>query len=362
MRENRSRLPRRKTRAVMKGNVRVGGGADISVQSMLKIPTKNVEECIRQIEELADFGCDIIRIAVQKEADAKAAGEIANAAEMPVVADIHLRAKLAMAALEAGVDAIRVNPGNIRKERDLEDITACAKNYGAAIRIGVNSGSVRRRGKSPAASADRERPIPELLVELLTEHVRLFEKHGFENLVLSAKCSDPVETIHVYRKIADTFDYPLHVGVTAAGPPPEGIIRNCLGIGTLLAEGIGDTIRVSLTGPSSEEVMAGREILRSLGLGGGGVVVIACPTCGRTSADIRPITILLRDAVRKIDKCLVVGVMGCEVNGPGEAVECDVALVIGAGKGILYVGGEKRETGIAPKDFLNVLLEEIEKV
>jgi (E)-4-hydroxy-3-methylbut-2-enyl-diphosphate synthase len=346
----------------MKGNVQVGGGAPVSIQSMLKITTQDVDRCIDEIAALAKIGCDIIRVSVKKEEDASAAGRIADSVEMPVVADIHLRPKLAIAALDAGVDAIRINPGNIRNKKDLSAIISRARERGAAIRIGVNSGSVRKRGKSKAAADDREREIRVLMVELLSEHVRHFEQNSFENLVLSAKCSSAAETIRVYRDISATFDYPLHVGVTAAGPAPEGIVRNSVTIGTLLAEGIGDTIRVSLTGPAEMEVLVGREILRSLeikSVRGHGINIVACPTCGRTQGDLISIVSELRKNIQGVTKNLVVGVMGCEVNGPGEAAECDIALVLGAGNGTLYINGRKSETGIEPERFLPVLISAI---
>jgi (E)-4-hydroxy-3-methylbut-2-enyl-diphosphate synthase len=327
--------PRRKTRQVSVGGVAIGGGAPVSVQSMTNTRTDDVEATVAQIGRLGKVGCEIVRVAVPDKAAVAALPDIVARASIPVVADIHFDYRLGIGAIEAGVRGIRINPGNIGSRERVEAIVAAAAEHGVPIRIGVNSGSLERdileRDGHPSADG---------MVESCLRHVELVDSLGFSDLILSLKASDVLMTIEANESIAPKCDYPLHLGITEAGTVLSGAIRSSVGLGVLLARGIGDTIRVSLAGPPEEEVGVGRKILASLGLRHGGVTVIACPTCGRCQIDVQAIAEAIERETAGIRRDLVVAVMGCAVNGPGEAREADVGIAGGGHEAVLFVRGE----------------------
>ena len=327
--------PRRKTRQVMIGDVAVGGDAPISVQSMTNTKTEDVEATVAQIKSLEEVGCEIVRVAVPGRAAVEALRDIIAQAEIPVVGDIHFDYKLGLGAVEAGVHALRINPGNIGARERVETLVAACKEKGIPIRVGVNSGSLEKdileRDGHPTAHG---------MVESATRHVELLDGLGFRDVILSLKASDVGMTVEANRLMAEKCDLPFHLGITEAGTVLTGSVRSSVGLGVLLAEGIGDTIRVSLSGPTEEEVRVGREILKSLGLRHGGVTVIACPTCGRCEIDVQAIAEEVERETAHIRKSLVVAVMGCAVNGPGEAREADVGIAGGGEEVLLFAGGE----------------------
>lgn len=345
---------RRQTRTVRVGSVPIGGGAPVSLQSMTTTPTRNVADTLAQIHRLANAGCDIIRVAVPAPPDADALPEIVAASPLPVIADIHFTTGLALKALEAGVAKIRLNPGNIDDPDGLRQVLALAAAKGIPIRFGVNSGSVR------TVRADRrDEDLAHLMVDVLAEWIEAAATEGFRDLVLSAKASDAPTTIAAYRMLADAFDLPLHLGITAAGPIAEGRLRAAIVLGTLLAEGIGDTIRVSLTGDPVQEVAAGEEILSELGLRPRrGIRIISCPTCGRCQVDLVSLTEEVKRRTADIEAPLTVAVMGCIVNGPGEAREADVGVAAAKGRGVLFRHGRPL-CELAEADLLDALLDEI---
>ncbi len=345
--------PRRKTRQVMIGDVAVGGDAPISVQSMTNTKTEDVEATVAQIKSLEKVGCDIVRVAVPGKAAVAALPDIVSQAGIPVVADIHFDYRLGLGAMEAGVQALRINPGNIGARERVETLVAACKEKGIPIRVGVNSGSLEKdileRDGHPTAQG---------MVESALRHVELLESVGFEDVLLSLKASDVGMTVEANRLMAEKCDLPFHLGITEAGTVLTGSVRSSVGLGVLLAEGIGDTIRVSLAGPVEEEVRVGREILKSLGLRHGGVTVIACPTCGRCQIDVQAIAEEVERETAHIRKRLVVAVMGCAVNGPGEAREADIGIAGGGDEVLLFAAGETVSTIAAP-DALKTLLVEI---
>ncbi|MCK4410348.1 MAG: flavodoxin-dependent (E)-4-hydroxy-3-methylbut-2-enyl-diphosphate synthase [Candidatus Eisenbacteria sp.] len=327
--------PRRKTRQVMIGDVAVGGDAPISVQSMTNTKTEDLEATIAQIKNLEKVGCEIVRVAVPGKAAVAALPDIIAQAEMPVVADIHFDYKLGLGAVEAGVHALRINPGNIGARERVETLFAACKEKGIPIRVGVNSGSLEKD------ILEREgHPTAEGMVESAMRHVELLDRLGFEDVILSLKASDVAMTVEANRLMAEMCDLPFHLGITEAGTVLTGSVRSSVGLGVLLAEGIGDTIRVSLAGPVEEEVRVGREILKSLGLRHGGVTVIACPTCGRCQIDVQAIAEEVERKTAHIRKNLVVAVMGCAVNGPGEAREADVGIAGGGEEVVMFSSGD----------------------
>jgi (E)-4-hydroxy-3-methylbut-2-enyl-diphosphate synthase len=353
-------IERRTTRQVHVGGVAIGGGAPIAVQSMTTTPTSDAKATLAQIERLAIAGCEIVRVAVPDDAAAAALGEIVRHSPVPVVADIHFKAALALRAIEAGVHKVRLNPGNIRTPDDVRAVVRAAGSAGIPIRVGANSGSILRGTERQAGT--KRASLPELMVERVMDYVGLIEAEGFRDLVISLKASGVVETIAAYRLIAGRCDCPLHVGVTAAGTPRTGTIRSAVGIGALLAEGIGDTIRVSLTGDSVEEVRAARAILEALELRRFGPVVVACPTCARTKVDLVSIAQQVEDRLAGLDLPITVAVMGCEVNGPGEAADADVGIAAaGDGKGMLFRRG-KPVRRVREAAFVDELLAEIEQI
>ena len=345
--------PRRETRQVMIGDVAVGGDAPISVQSMTNTKTQDIEATVAQIKGLEKVGCEIVRVAVPGKAAVAALPDIVAQAEIPVVADIHFDYKLGLGAVEAGVHALRINPGNIGAQERVEMLVAACKEQGIPIRIGVNSGSLEKdileRDGHPTAQG---------MVESAMRHVELLGSVGFEDVVLSLKASDVGMTVEANRLMAEKCDLPFHLGITEAGTVLTGSVRSSVGLAVLLAEGIGDTIRVSLAGPVEEEVRVGREILKSLGLRHGGVTVIACPTCGRCQIDVQAIAEEVERKIAHIRKNLVVAVMGCTVNGPGEAREADVGIAGGGEETLLFAHGEVLRTIHGPA-IADALLEEI---
>ncbi|MET9295920.1 flavodoxin-dependent (E)-4-hydroxy-3-methylbut-2-enyl-diphosphate synthase [Streptomyces sp. NPDC003077] len=327
---------RRSSRPLRVGSVPVGGGAPVSVQSMTTTVTADVNATLRQIAELTTAGCQIVRVAVPSQDDADALPAIAAKSRVPVVADVHFQPRYVFAAIDAGCAAVRVNPGNIKRFDDqVGAIARAAESAGTPIRIGVNAGSLDRRLLAKHGSA-----TPEALVESALWECSLFEEHGFRKLKISVKHHDPRTVIAAYRMLARACDYPLHLGVTEAGPPLQGTVKSAVAFGVLLAEGIGDTIRVSLSAPPVEEVKAGRQILQALGLRPRHLEVVSCPSCGRAQVDVHRLTEQVTAAFEGFPHPLRVAVMGCVVNGPGEAREADLGVAAGNGKGQIFVRGE----------------------
>lgn len=319
----------------MVGTVPVGGEAPVSIQSMTNTKTADIEATVAQIESLRAAGCDIVRVAVPDGESAAALGEIKERVPLPLVADIHFDYRLALLSLQNGADKIRINPGNIGSEKRVAAVLAAAAELRIPVRIGVNAGSLDKEVMKKHGGISAE-----ALVESALTHVRFCEKEGFDNLVLSVKASGVVLMIDANRLLADRTDYPIHLGVTEAGSPATGIVRSAVGIGTLLAEGIGDTIRVSLTGDPVAEIAAAKRILSSLDLRDTGVRIISCPTCGRTHSDLAAIVEAVETAVAGYTKKVTVAIMGCEVNGPGEAREADIGVACGRGSALLFKGGK----------------------
>jgi (E)-4-hydroxy-3-methylbut-2-enyl-diphosphate synthase len=326
---------RRASRQVHVGPIAVGGGAPISVQSMTTTPTHDVNATLQQIAALNAAGVDIVRVAVPRQEDADALATIAAKSTVPVIADIHFQWKYAMAAIEAGCAGVRINPGNIRKHEKVKVIGDAAKQRGIPIRIGVNGGSLE-----DVILHKHGGVTPEAMVESALNEARLLEEVDFFDIKISVKHSDPWVMIQTYRLLADACDYPLHLGVTEAGPPKTGITKSAVGIGTLLAEGIGDTIRVSLSADPVEEVKAGTGILEALHLRERGLDVVSCPSCARAEVDVYTLAEQVQDALEGIDVPLRVAVMGCVVNGPGEAREADLGVAAGKGKGQILKRGQ----------------------
>ncbi len=348
---------RRKTRQIHVGRVAVGGGAPVSIQSMTTTKTDDVEATLIQVHELATQGADIVRVAVPHEGDARALPTIVQEGGVPIVADIHFSVRLALMAIEAGVHGLRLNPGNMRNEDHVRDVARAAGERRIPIRVGVNAGSLDKK-----LVAKYGRPTAEALVESALNEIGLLERHGFEEIKVSVKHQNVAEMIAAYRLLADRTDYPLHLGVTEAGTPKQGIVKSSIGIGTLLAEGIGDTIRVSLTADPVEEVKAGKQILQSLGLRQDSFDFVACPSCGRAELDVFELARRVESAIEKMDlPPMQIAVMGCEVNGPGEAKDADIGIAAGPGRGLLFSKG--KQIGWVPHDRLvEALLEEAQKV
>ncbi len=347
-------MPRRISQPIRIGDVTVGGGAPIVVQSMTKTDTRDVRATVRQIRELEECGCELVRVAVPDAEAARALAEIKNEVSVPIIADIHFDYRLALQSLEAGVDGLRLNPGNIGEADKVKKVALAAKERSVPIRVGVNAGSL-------PVTADPELSVAENMVNAAFAEIRLLESLNFDLIKVSLKAFDVPTTIAAYRSIADKIPYPLHIGITEAGTPRQGIIRSTVGIGTLLWLGIGDTIRVSLTATPGEEVVAGYEILKSLNLRQRGPVLVSCPTCGRTEVDIVKLAGEVEEQLLKIDKPVKVAVMGCVVNGPGEAKDADVGIACGKGKGVLFKKGEKIGV-VAEKDLVSALIREVERI
>ena len=324
-----------KTRQIHVGGVPVGGGAPVSIQSMCSTPTHDVEATVAQIRQLASAGCDIVRVAVPDMAAARAIGAIKAQINIPLVADIHFDYKLALEAAAQGVDKIRINPGNIGSPDRVEAVAKTCMERGIPIRVGVNGGSLEKD-----LLAKYGGPTPEAMVESALGHVRLLEQYGFEDICISLKASSVPTTVQAYRQMAEHYDYPLHLGITEAGTQQMGILKAAAGIGGLLSMGIGDTIRVSLTADPVEEVLAARQILKAIGLRREGPELISCPTCGRTRINLIAMANEVEELLKSVDKPITVAVMGCAVNGPGEARHADVGLAGGDGEGVLFRHGE----------------------
>ncbi|HEV2685682.1 MAG TPA: flavodoxin-dependent (E)-4-hydroxy-3-methylbut-2-enyl-diphosphate synthase [Actinomycetota bacterium] len=349
-------IERRKTKQITVGSVAVGGDAPISVQSMCTTKTADHNATLQQIASLAASGCDIVRVAVPDTDDVEALPVIARKSTIPVIADIHFQWKYALAALEAGCQGIRINPGNIKKHDKVALIGREAAARGVPIRVGANAGSLEKD-----MIAKHGGPTPEAIVEQAMNEVRLLEEVGFTDIKISVKHNDPLTMISSYRMIAELCDYPLHLGVTEAGTPTKGVMKSSIGIGTLLAEGIGDTIRVSLTADPVEEVKAGIGILETLGLRARGFDLVACPSCGRAEVDVFALATAVEQRLAHIDVPMRVAVMGCVVNGPGEAREADVGVAAGKEKGQIFVKGEIVRTVPEP-DIVEELAREAEKL
>jgi (E)-4-hydroxy-3-methylbut-2-enyl-diphosphate synthase len=344
---------RRHSRQIMVGSVPVGGDAPVSVQSMTTTVTADVNSTLQQIAELTASGCQIVRVAVPSQDDADALPIIAKKSQIPVIADIHFQPKYVFAAIEAGCAAVRVNPGNIKKFDDkVGEIAKMAADHGVPIRIGVNAGSL-----DPRLLQKYGKATPEALVESALWECSLFEEHGFRDIKISVKHNDPVVMVNAYRLLAAKCDYPLHLGVTEAGPAFQGTIKSAVAFGALLAEGIGDTIRVSLSAPPVEEVKVGNQILESLGLRERGLEIVSCPSCGRAQVDVYTLAEQVQAGLEGLKVPLRVAVMGCVVNGPGEAREADLGVASGNGKGQIFVKGEVIKT-VPESQIVETLIDE----
>ncbi|VAV85660.1 (E)-4-hydroxy-3-methylbut-2-enyl-diphosphate synthase (flavodoxin) [hydrothermal vent metagenome] len=331
-------MERRETRGLQVGTVKVGAGAPVSVQSMTSTQTTEVVATLAQIRELAEAGCEIVRVAVPDEAAADCLPAILEGSPIPVIADIHFDHRLALMALEAGVAGLRLNPGNIGSEGRIREVVEAARERGVSIRIGVNAGSLE---KDILAEIDHTDPdaLPKAMVKSALRHIRILEGMEFFDIKVSLKASSIWPTVKAYRLLAKEVDYPFHIGITEAGTKFGGTVKSSVGIGLLLAEGLGDTLRVSLSGDPVEEVRVGWEILKSLNLRQRGVSVVACPTCGRIKIDAAALALTIEQRLGAITEPVTVAVMGCVVNGPGEATEADVGITGGDGVALLYVGG-----------------------
>ena len=347
---------RKKTRQIHIGDVAIGGGAPISVQSMTNTKTQDTESTVRQIRALRAAGCDIVRLAVPNMEAAKNLGNILREVDVPLVADIHFDYKLALEAIRQGIHALRLNPGNIGGEEKVRAVVRAAKEAGIPIRIGVNAGSLDKKLLQKYGGVTAE-----ALVESALEHVRILEALDFYDMKISLKAHDVPLTLAAYRLMSERVDYPLHLGITEAGTAKTGIIKSSVGIGALLAEGIGDTLRISLTGDPVVEVRVANEILKSLGLKEYGPTLVACPTCGRTSIDLPAIADKVADKLAGLDDPIEVAVMGCVVNGPGEARGADVGIAGGNGEGLIFRKGEIVRK-VPESELLSELFKEIDTI
>ncbi len=352
------KTPRRYTRTVQAGTVAIGGQAPVAIQSMTTTDTEDVQNTVAQINELVQAGCDIVRVAVPHIRSAKAIGDIRREISVPLVADIHFDYRLALEALRQGVDKVRINPGNIRKREKVEDIVKLARDQGAAIRIGVNSGSIRPRDRDGVPEGNDN--LVDIMVSSVLSYCDEFESWGFQDTVLSLKTAEPLTTVEAYRKTAPLCDYPLHIGVTSAGSGNSGIVKSATALGSLLMEGIGDTIRVSLTGSPIPEAGAARDILKAAGCYKSGVEIVSCPTCGRCQIDLSAIYEAVEQATASIRKHIKVAVMGCVVNGPGEAADADLGIAGGKGFGYVFKKGKKLRR-VPEAELADALIEEIKK-
>lgn len=347
---------RKITKKIKVGNIFIGGDSEVTVQSMTNTKTSDAYKTIEQIKRFEQAGCDIARVAVPDEAAARAIEEIKRKTSIPIVADIHFDYKLAIMCMENGIDKVRINPGNIGSEERVFKTAEMAKKCGVPIRIGVNGGSLEKEVLEKYGTCSAE-----AIVESALNHAAMLEKFDFHDIVLSLKASDVVTMIEAYRLASEKTNYPLHLGVTEAGTYESGLIKSAAGIGCLLAEGIGDTIRVSLTDDPVKEVRAGIEILKALNLRKGGVKFVSCPTCGRCKINLIDIASEVYEKVRDLDKDIKVAVMGCAVNGPGEARDADIGIAGGDGVGLLFKKGEIIRK-VKEEEILDVLMEEIAKM
>ncbi len=347
---------RRKSRQVTVGNIKIGGDAPIAIQSMLNAPAEDFEKNLSQLKALEDAGCEIIRMAVPNMDAVRVLGKLKEQSSIPLVADIHFDYNLALESLAAGVDKIRINPGNIGSQDRVEAVANACNSKNVPIRIGVNSGSVEKDLLEKFGGA-----TPEAMVESAFRHVKMLEECDFYNTVISIKSSDVENMIKAYTLVADRCDYPLHLGVTEAGTERHSLIKSSIGIGSLLVNGIGDTVRVSITDNPVKEIYAARDILNAVNLRVETPRIVACPTCGRTKIDLVSLANKVEDAVKNIKKPVKIAVMGCVVNGPGEAREADIGVAGGDGCGVLFKKGEVLRK-VPEEDIVSELLKELEKI
>lgn len=349
-------LARRKSRQIDVGGVKVGGSAPVAVQSMCNTLTHDIEATVAQIERLEEAGCEIVRVAVPDEQAADSLPEIKRRIHIPLIADIHFDYRLALKAADAGVDCLRINPGNINGESRVSDVVAAAKHHGIPIRVGVNAGSLEKQLLDQYGGA-----TPEAIVESGLRHIAMLEKRDFYETKISLKASDVSRTVRAYRLMASRVDYPLHLGITESGGLRTGSIKTAVGLGILLSEGIGDTMRVSLASDPVDEVGVAYEILKSLRLRQKGVNVVACPSCGRVQIDVDKLVLEVEKELAHIDAPITVAVMGCEVNGPGEAREADIGVAGGHKRALIFMKGEKQGL-VDYADIKKNLVEEVEKL
>jgi (E)-4-hydroxy-3-methylbut-2-enyl-diphosphate synthase len=349
------KIKRRKTRTVYLGSVPVGGRNPIVVQSMTKTDTRDVSATVRQIRSLERAGCEAIRLAVPDMDAAKALGAIKKKISIPMIADIHFDWRLALEALSQGVDGLRINPGNIGAKWKIREVVEALKERGVPVRIGVNAGSLEKDLLKKYGH-----PAPEALVESAVRHIDILDEFGYDSVKVSLKASGVPATVDAYRAFSKKYDYPLHVGISEAGPMLQGLVKSGVGLGILFAEGIGDTVRISLTEKPVNEVRAAYEILGSLDIRRHGANIISCPTCGRTQINLRGLAAKVERAIRKIDRPVTVAVMGCAVNGPGEAREADFGVAAGAGVGLVFQKG-KVVARVEEKDLMKTLMNVIER-
>jgi len=349
-------IERKKTKEINVGNVKIGGNNPIVVQSMTNTLTYNVEETVKQIKRLEEAGCEIVRVSTPDKKSCIALKKIKDLINIPLIADIHFNYRYAILAIENGADGIRINPGNIGSEDRIKRIVECAKFHDVAIRVGVNSGSIKKE-----ILKKYKKPCADALVESCVENVRIIEKFGFYKIKISLKSSDVLTTIEAYKKISEIFDYPLHIGITEAGTVKSGTIKSSVGLGILLYEGIGDTIRVSLSGDPAEEVFVAYKILDCLGIRRRGVDIISCPTCARTEIDVVSLAEEVENRLRFVKEPIKIAVMGCVVNGPGEAKEADIGIAGGRGFGVIFKKGKilkKVKNENLLEEFLKILKED----
>lgn len=350
-------IMRKQTRSVMCGDVQIGGVSPITVQSMTNTFTKDIKSTVNQILSLEEAGCEIIRVAVADMEDAEAIKEIKKQIHIPIVADIHFDYRLALKSIENGIDKLRINPGNIGSMERVQKVVECAKPRGIPIRIGVNVGSIHKK----TLEKYNGQPTAAGMVESALEHVKILEDLDYGNIVVSLKGTDIKMTVDAYKMMSSRVNYPLHVGITHSGTLFDGSIRSAIGVGSLLLDGIGDTMRISLTDDPREEVRVAREILKSLGLRAFGINYITCPTCGRTKIDIIELSKKIQAGLKDVNKPITVAIMGCAVNGPGEARQSDIGIAGGIGEALLFKKGEIIRK-IDEEDIVSTLLNEIENM
>ena len=347
-------IVRRFAKPISVGAVTVGGTASIIVQSMTNSDTRDASATVDQINRLVEYGCEIVRIAVPDSEAAQALADIKKDCPIPIIADIHFDYRLALAAIESGVDQVRINPGNIGDDDRVKAVVDAARSRSIPIRIGVNAGSLPK-------DADPNKSRVDQMVDAVLKEIRLLENVGFEDIEISCKAFDVPTTVEANRKLAQTVSYPLHLGITEAGLPRSGSVRTAVGLGILLYEGIGDSIRVSLSGDPVQELPVAYDILKSLNLRQRGPTLVSCPSCGRADVDVAELALAVEQRLSKTTKVVTVAVMGCEVNGPGEARDADVGIACGKGRGAIFRKGEIVRT-VDEKDYLEALMSEVEKV
>jgi (E)-4-hydroxy-3-methylbut-2-enyl-diphosphate synthase len=350
-------VERKKTRAINVGNVKIGGSNPVVVQSMLKTDPQNLQETLSQLLDLKRVGCELVRIALPNEETCKIIPFLKREVDLPIIGDVHFNHVIALKAMEMGIDCVRINPGTINNVKKVKEVAKAAKERQLPVRIGINIGSLEKR-----ILKKYRKPDANAMVDSALHCIKIFEDEGHTALKVSLKASDILQTVEAYRKFSEVSDYPLHVGVTEAGPLFSGVIKSSIGIGILLHEGIGDTIRVSLTGSPVHEVTAAYHILRGLGLRKRGINIISCPTCGRCSINLREVVEEFERETSHIDAYANVAIMGCEVNGPGEARDADLGIAFGAQKAILFSKGTIKRTGIPRELAKDLLVEEIDNL